>query len=86
LHNQLVEGTTVYLPVNHPGALLFVGDGHAAQGCRSRRDAGQYRGEDAEDRVGDTAEGFLTNLPEGYRAMNDDEAIKVMIDFSDRGQ
>jgi amidase len=27
-----VEGTTVYLPVNHPGALLFVGDGHAAQG------------------------------------------------------
>jgi len=31
-YNQLVEGTTVYLPVNHPGALLFVGDGHAAQG------------------------------------------------------
>ena len=31
-YNQLVEGTTIYLPVNHPGALLFVGDGHAAQG------------------------------------------------------
>jgi acetamidase/formamidase len=31
-YNQIVEGTTVYLPVNHPGALLFVGDGHAAQG------------------------------------------------------
>jgi amidase len=31
-YNQLVEGTTVYLPVYHPGALLFVGDGHAAQG------------------------------------------------------
>src|SRR6185295_19467015 len=31
-YNQLVEGTTVYLAVNHPGALLFVGDGHAAQG------------------------------------------------------
>jgi acetamidase/formamidase len=31
-YNQLVEGTTVYLPVNHPGALLFIGDGHAAQG------------------------------------------------------
>jgi amidase len=30
--NQLVEGTTVYLPVFHPGALLFVGDGHAAEG------------------------------------------------------
>ncbi len=31
-YNQLKEGTTVFLPVNHPGALLFVGDGHAAQG------------------------------------------------------
>ena len=31
-YNQIVEGTTVYLPVYHPGALLFVGDGHAAQG------------------------------------------------------
>jgi len=31
-YNELVEGTTVYLPVNHPGALLFLGDGHAAQG------------------------------------------------------
>lgn len=31
-YNQIQEGTTVYLPVFHPGALLFVGDGHAAQG------------------------------------------------------
>jgi amidase len=31
-YNQIVEGTTVYLPVYHPGALLYVGDGHAAQG------------------------------------------------------
>ena len=31
-YNQIVEGTTIYLPVIHPGALLFVGDGHAAQG------------------------------------------------------
>ena len=30
--NEIVEGVTVYLPVNRPGALLFVGDGHAAQG------------------------------------------------------
>jgi acetamidase/formamidase len=30
--NGIVEGTTVYLPVHQPGALLFVGDGHAAQG------------------------------------------------------
>jgi acetamidase/formamidase len=32
-YNQLREGVTVYLPVNVPGALLFVGDGHAAQGA-----------------------------------------------------
>src|SRR6476620_10079070 len=31
-YNQIQEGTTVYLPVFVPGALLFVGDGHAAQG------------------------------------------------------
>jgi len=31
-YNQLREGTTIYLPVFAPGALLFVGDGHAAQG------------------------------------------------------
>jgi acetamidase/formamidase len=32
-YNQLREGVTVYLPVNVPGALLFVGDGHASQGA-----------------------------------------------------
>ena len=31
-YNQLKEGVTVYLPVFVPGALVFVGDGHAAQG------------------------------------------------------
>jgi acetamidase/formamidase len=31
-YNQMREGTTVYLSVYAPGALLFVGDGHAAQG------------------------------------------------------
>jgi amidase len=31
-YNRLREGTTLYLPVYEPGALLFVGDGHAAQG------------------------------------------------------
>lgn len=30
--NEVVEGATVYLPVSVPGALLYVGDGHAAQG------------------------------------------------------
>jgi acetamidase/formamidase len=31
-YNQIREGTTLYLPVYHPGAILFLGDGHAAQG------------------------------------------------------
>jgi acetamidase/formamidase len=31
-YNALREGTTVYLTVNVPGALLTIGDGHAAQG------------------------------------------------------
>ena len=31
-YNQNREGATLYLPVNQPGALLFLGDGHAAQG------------------------------------------------------
>jgi len=30
--NEIIEGATVYLPVAQPGALLYVGDGHAAQG------------------------------------------------------
>lgn len=32
-YNQLREGITVYLPIYVLGALLFVGDGHAAQGA-----------------------------------------------------
>jgi acetamidase/formamidase len=31
-NKDLVAGTTLYLPVHVPGALLLVGDGHAAQG------------------------------------------------------
>ena len=30
--NEIIEGATVYLPVRVTGALLYVGDGHAAQG------------------------------------------------------
>ena len=30
--NEVVEGATIYLPVAVPGALLYLGDGHAAQG------------------------------------------------------
>jgi acetamidase/formamidase len=31
-YNRLGEGTTVYLPISHPGAYFYLGDGHAAQG------------------------------------------------------
>lgn len=31
-YNGVVEGTTVYLPVFQPGAMLYLGDGHALQG------------------------------------------------------
>lgn len=29
---QVTQGATLYFPVNEPGALLFIGDGHSAQG------------------------------------------------------
>ncbi len=31
-YNEIGEGATVMLPVYHPGALLYIGDGHALQG------------------------------------------------------
>ena len=31
-YNRIREGVSLYLPVLQPGALLFIGDGHAAQG------------------------------------------------------
>src|SRR5215831_15649099 len=30
--NEIVEGATIYLPVSNPGALLYLGDGHAVEG------------------------------------------------------
>jgi len=30
--NEIGEGATIYLPVANPGALLYLGDGHAEQG------------------------------------------------------
>lgn len=30
-YNRIAEGSTLLLPVSHPGALLFIGDGHALQ-------------------------------------------------------
>ena len=31
-YNEVAEGVSVILPVYHPGALLYIGDGHAIQG------------------------------------------------------
>ncbi len=31
-YNEVAEGASVILPVYHPGALLYIGDGHAIQG------------------------------------------------------
>lgn len=31
-YNEIVEGVTVYFPVFHKGAFLYIGDGHAIQG------------------------------------------------------
>lgn len=30
--NKVTQGATIYLPVSHQGALLYLGDGHAVQG------------------------------------------------------
>ena len=30
--NELVQGSTVYLQIEQPGALVYIGDAHAAQG------------------------------------------------------
>jgi acetamidase/formamidase len=31
-YNDMVEGASLFLPVYHPGAFLYIGDGHALQG------------------------------------------------------
>ncbi|HEY3836127.1 MAG TPA: acetamidase/formamidase family protein [Bryobacteraceae bacterium] len=69
-YNRLREGITVYLPVSTPGALLFVGDGHAAQG------AGELTGNALETSM-DVE--FTVDLIEGKAAgsprMEDDEFL-----------
>jgi acetamidase/formamidase len=74
-YNQIVEGTTLYLPVNHPGALLFVGDGHAAQGD------GELTGDALETSMNieftvDVIEGRSTGHPLGE---NDEYLISIGI-------
>jgi acetamidase/formamidase len=67
-YNQLREGVTLYLPVFQPGALLFVGDGHAAQGDGELTGNALETSMEVEFAV-DIAEGFGLDQP---HAENDD--------------
>jgi amidase len=49
--NEIVEGTTVFLPVNVPGGLLYFGDAHAAQGDGELSGNGLETSMDVEVRV-----------------------------------
>ena len=74
-YNQIREGVTLYLPVYHPGALLFVGDGHAAEGaCELTGDALETS-MDVEFTV-DVIQGDSPDMP---RAENDDALMALGI-------
>ena len=70
-YNQLKEGVTVYLRVNVPGALLFVGDGHAVQG------AGELTGNALETSmdIEFTVDYFAGGAPSNPRLENDNYLI-----------
>ena len=60
--NAVVEGATVYLPVFQPGALLYLGDGHAAQGDGETSQYALETSLDVEFEVG-LEHGAAINLP-----------------------
>jgi amidase len=61
-YNRIGEGASVYLPVYHPGALLFFGDGHAAQGDGELTDAALETSMDVEFTV-DVIQGKSIGMP-----------------------
>jgi amidase len=66
-YREFGEGVTLYLGVNHPGALLFLGDGHAAQG------AGELTGDALETSMEfsfsvDLIKGKALNMPRAENA------------------
>ena len=77
-YNQIREGTTLYLPVFQPGALLFVGDGHAAQGDGELTGNALETSMEVEFAV-DVAEGSGLDQP---RAENDDYMMVMGISNS----
>lgn len=60
--NAVVEGATVYLPVFQPGALLYLGDGHAAQGDGETSQYALETSLDVEFEIG-LVHGKAINLP-----------------------
>lgn len=61
-YSQIREGTTVYLPISVPGALLFIGDGHAAEGDGELTGDALETSMDVEFTV-DLIKGFATGGP-----------------------
>ncbi len=66
-YREFGEGVTLYFGVNHPGALLFLGDGHAAQG------AGELTGDALETSMEftfsvDLIKGKAPNMPRAENA------------------
>jgi acetamidase/formamidase len=66
-YNRLVDGATVYLPVYHPGALLSLGDGHAAMGDGEVTTSALETSLDIEFSV-DVIRGYATNGPRAENA------------------
>lgn len=59
--NEIREGSTVHLPVFHPGGLLFIGDGHALMGDGEPTGAGIETSMDVEFSVELKKRARLTN-------------------------
>jgi|SRR5579862_2571420 len=74
-YNQMREGATVYLPVYQPGAIFFLGDGHAAQGDGELTGDALETSMDVEFTV-DIVKGYSTDGP---RAENDDYVMSMGI-------
>jgi acetamidase/formamidase len=72
-YNLVREGATVYLPVFHPGALLFFGDGHALQGDGEGVGSGVETSLDVEVEVGLRKQWKLT----GPRLENAEHIVSI---------
>jgi acetamidase/formamidase len=72
-YNRIGQGATVILPVYHPGALLFVGDGHALQGDGEATGTGIETTMDIEF----TVEVKKGAAPGGPRVETTDELISI---------